>query len=99
VVPFIVVKRYFQLGLLSVVIFLAVLYAGDYLFVRLRQVDSKVGNPLATVGVYYETLLKNGQMQIYYQQAQPVTCVRSLFPHLGYSPCWYLRRTPMEPIS
>jgi len=27
------------------------------------------------------------------------TCVRSLFPHLGFSPCWYVNREKLQRVA
>ncbi|OLC64230.1 hypothetical protein AUH73_00475 [archaeon 13_1_40CM_4_53_4] len=29
---------------------------------------------------------------------QTITCARSLFPHAGYSPCWYVKPRINQPI-
>jgi len=36
--------------------------------------------------------LKSGKSDFYFLDPQKQTCVNSLFPHLGYKPCWYLRK-------
>src|SRR6266851_5753864 len=49
----------------------------------------------------YAIALKNGRTEYQLDARQPevtVPCVRALFPHLGYSPCWYLRRNSQKPI-
>lgn len=68
------------------------LYAGDYLVLRYRVAAH--GPDAATSGVptFYAAPLKNGRLSVYYDQPQTQTCVRSIFPWLGYEPCWYVRR-------
>jgi hypothetical protein len=70
----------------------ALVYAGDYVSVRYHIPKGR--EPLGTVVVqpYYAVPLKSGKTELIFQQPQTQTCVNSLFPHLGYSPCWYLRR-------
>jgi hypothetical protein len=49
----------------------------------------------------YAIPLKNGNVEYELDARQPevtVTCVRALFPHLGYQPCWYVRRNSQKPI-
>jgi hypothetical protein len=49
----------------------------------------------------YAIPLKNGATEYELDARQPketVKCVRALFPHLGYSPCWYLRQNSQKPI-
>jgi len=75
-------------ALVAVVIFCALLYAGDYAAMRLRR------NPTGTVQVqpYYAVPLKDGKTEFMFLDPQNEVCVRSLFPHLGHRPCWYVSR-------
>ena len=75
-----------------VVAFCALLYAGDYAVVRYRIPRSR--NPLGTVEVqpYYAVPLKDGKTEFMFLTPENQVCVRSLFPHLGHNPCWYVRR-------
>jgi hypothetical protein len=82
---------------------LAIVYAGDYASVRLRMAFPKLGPAFDSVLMerLYAIALKNGRTEYQLDAQQPevtVTCVRALFPHLGYSPCWYLRRNSQKPI-
>jgi hypothetical protein len=81
----------------------AMVYAGDYALVRLRAAYPRVGNAFDSVQVVrlLAIPLKNGRVDYQLDALQPeatVTCVRSLFPHLGYQPCWYVRRQSQKPI-
>jgi hypothetical protein len=69
-----------------------VAYAGDYLSVRYRI--SKGRDPFASISVqpYYAIHQKNGKTEYDFAQPETQVCVRSLFPHFGYSPCWYVKR-------
>ena len=45
--------------------------------------------------------LKSGRTEYELDARQPevtVSCVRALFPHQGYQPCWYVRRNSQKPI-
>lgn len=82
---------------------LAMLYAGDYAVVRLRAAYPRLGSAYDSVQMVrlYAIPLKNGRTEYELDALQPqvvLTCVRSLFPHLGYQPCWYLRRNSQKPI-
>jgi hypothetical protein len=68
------------------------LYAGDYLVLHYRM--ARYGAVAATLSVptFYAAPLKNGRLSVYYDQPQVQTCVRSIFPWLGYEPCWYVSR-------
>lgn len=86
-------------GVAIAVLLLAALYAGDYAVVRFRMLSGR--NPFGSVTVqrYYSVMKKDGKPDYYFQQPQTDTCVRSLFPHLGDPPCWYLSRHKVQKIS
>jgi hypothetical protein len=89
--------------LASAIALLAILYAADYAGVRLRAAYPRLGNAYDSVQMVrlYAIPLKNGSTEYELDALQPkvtLTCVRSLFPHLGYKPCWYLRRNSQKPI-
>jgi hypothetical protein len=66
---------------------LAVIYAADYLSAKMRGQSA-----LGTVQVqpYYAVPLKDGKTEFMLLDPETKTCVKSLAPHFGYSPCWYL---------
>ena len=74
--------------LIGMVILLCLLYAGDYLSVRMSN------NPnlfeVVKTNRYYAIPQKDGKTE--FEPAPPMsqTCVHSLFPHGGDSPCWYV---------
>lgn len=78
--------------LLTVFAAIVALYDGDDLSVRYRIPKSR--QPLGTVTVRRFDAIseKNNRTEFIYEDPMAVTCVRSLFPHLGYQPCWYLSR-------
>ncbi len=81
----------------------AVVYAGDYAVVRLRAAYPRLGNAFGAVQMVrlLAIPLKNGRVDYELDAQQPeatVTCVRALFPHLGYQPCWYVRRQSQKLI-
>lgn len=71
---------------------LAVLYAGDFLLLEFRI--HKGEKPFDTVQVanYSAVPEKNNRVEFFYNDAEPVECVETLFPHFGDNPCWYLNR-------
>lgn len=75
---------------------LAALYAGDYMVLRARlpQSLSKV-----TVEPYYAVPQKDGKTEFMMLDPEDRTCAQSLFPHMGYSPCWYLRKHTQQRID
>jgi len=84
---------------LTAVAVLAAVYASDDLFVRYRMAHRPARDPLDTVTTYTATELKNRRLVIFYDDPHPEVCVRALFPHLGYAPCWYVRRHTVRLVS
>jgi hypothetical protein len=87
-----VLARISVAALITLASMFVALYAGDYLVLRYRIAVH--GPDAATSGVptFYAAPLKNGRMSVYYDEPQMQTCVRSIFPWLGYEPCWYVKR-------
>jgi hypothetical protein len=79
--------------LLSVVLALvAMVYGGDWLSIQYRIWRHRDVFGAVSVTAVYVIHEKSGKTQYQYDSPQDQTCVRSLFPHFGYSPCWYLSR-------
>jgi hypothetical protein len=90
-------------ALILIVALAAIVYAGDYAVIRLRVAYPQLGRAFDSVQMerLYAIALKNGRTEYELDARQPevtVPCVRAMFPHLGYSPCWYLRRNSQKPI-
>jgi hypothetical protein len=71
---------------------LAGLFAGDYLSARYRIPGNRQILGSVQVQTTYAVRLKNGRTEYLLGDTDTETCVRSLFPQLGYAPCWYLTR-------
>jgi hypothetical protein len=82
-----------------VLLSLLIVYVGDYASLRYRI--PKTRNPFETVKIrrYYAVGLKSGKTEFMFLEPQNQVCVHSLFPHLGYSPCWYLSRRNVKRID
>ena len=87
--PAVAVKRMAVRAVLLLLALLVVVFAVDYLVLRVRGAG---GFDTVQVQRIYYMLQKNGKTEIIPGETEPQTCVRSLFPHRGYSPCWYVRR-------
>ena len=84
----------------GVVIACAVLvYVGDLLWFEYRMRSAKKDHPLQTLTFYYATAMKNGKVEVFYDQPQTATCVHSIFPHAGYTPCWRFDRSGIQRIG
>jgi len=87
----------------AVVLLIASTYALDYVVLRIRML-----HPAATVP--FERLtrhrllairVKNGTYEYELDEVNPIeilTCVHTVFPHLGDQPCWYLKPRLDKPI-
>jgi hypothetical protein len=87
--------RIFIVGLALV----AIVYVCDDLSVRYRIPKSH--HPFGTVTVrrYDAIPEKNGKTEFAFEEPVAQTCVHSLFPHLGYQPCWYLSHHSEQRIN
>jgi hypothetical protein len=77
---------------------LAAVYAADDLYVRYRI--SKNRQPFGTVTIQrYDAISEKSKTEFVFEEPINQTCVHSLFPHLGYQPCWYLARHNEQRIN
>lgn len=74
------------------VVGICLLYVLDYGLLRYRLARGGLAAATDSVTVLYGAPLKDGRVEIYADQPQVETCARSIFPHLGYPPCWYAKR-------
>ena len=84
--------KYFTRFVLIVAGLLAVTYAGDYAALRIPIPKGRAAYDTITVRPYYDVGLKSGKSDLYFLEPQKQTCVNSLFPHMGFPPCWYARK-------
>jgi hypothetical protein len=82
-----------------VVALLAASYGCDYLWVRYKVVNPKAGDAFSSVTFYDSTTMKNGKVEVFYDQPQTMACVQSMFPHFGDQPCWYASRKTVKSID
>jgi hypothetical protein len=85
--------------LFIMVLSLFVLYVGDYLSVRYRIPKGRDQFGMVKIQRYYAVGLKNRKTEFMFLEPKNQTCVHSLFPHFGYSPCWYLSRRNVQRID
>jgi hypothetical protein len=81
------------------VLTLFILYLGDYLSVRYRIPKSRDPFGVVKIQRYYAVGLKNRKTEFMFLEPENQVCVHSLFPHFGYSPCWYLSRRNVKRID
>jgi hypothetical protein len=92
-----------QRVLVGALLLAGLLYAGDYVFVRYKIAHPNSGGAFGSVQVerLYAIPLKDGKTEYDLDAQQPevtTPCVHALFPHMGYSPCWYVQRNSQKPI-
>ena len=90
--------------LYALIMLLAIAYGYDYASVRRRMSAQKPGDPFDVVT--YPHLLaipQKGNKVDYELDAQsPIeseSCVHALFPHYGYTPCWYVLHRSKSPTQ
>ena len=83
-----------RITFVAMILALVLIYTGDYLCVRFRMARNKTGDPFETQMIErtYGIPHKNGSAEIVVSDPEPETCVHSIFPHMGYIPCWYFNR-------
>jgi hypothetical protein len=84
--------------LLGCAIAAALAYVVDAAVLRYRAASGRNAFSTVTVHPYYAMPRKDKKLEYMYDDPQDETCVNSLFPHLGDSPCWYLRRHKDEQL-
>ena len=84
--------------LLAAVFALCAIYVCDYVVLRVRMARGANAG-LGSVQVVYGAALKDGRATLFTDQPQIETCVRSIFPHLGYSPCWYASKHAVQIVN
>ena len=86
-------------ALAALVLLLAVVYVCDDLSLRFGIPSGRQTYGTIQVRQYYEIPQKNNRVQFMPADPATVTCVHSLFPHFGYSPCWYASRHTLRKIE
>jgi hypothetical protein len=68
-----------------VILALAAAYAGDYAVAKSKPIGSVRVQP------FYAIHQKSGKIEFDYSMPSELqSCVASVLPHLGMTPCWYL---------
>ena len=86
------IKRALRIAALVLCVLLVVAYVCDYVVIRFRLSRGQNALGSVTIQTYYAMPQKNGKTEIIYGQPETASCIHALFPHSGYSPCWYLSR-------
>ena len=74
---------------------LIIWYIGDYASLKMRRAPtSKI-----QINNFYAVPQKDGKTDFEPGEPTTVTCVNSMFPHMGYSPCWWVKRHRNQQIN
>jgi hypothetical protein len=76
----------------AIILGATLLYLIDYAILRYRIATNRNAYGTVTVKPYYAVPRKDHKTEFLFGDPQDQTCVHSLFPHFGDSPCWYLSR-------
>jgi hypothetical protein len=82
-----------------VLLALVLLYAGDYLSARFRLPGGRQTLGSVDVQLMWAIKQKNGRIDYELGDTETRPCLYSLFPHLGYTPCWYLSQHKNQVIK
>ena len=85
-------KRVLVFSLMSALSLTLLAYAIDYAIFRYRVSTNRQPYGQVTVQSYDAVAQKNGKTQYIFNAPEAQTCVNSLFPHDGFTPCWYLQK-------
>jgi hypothetical protein len=82
------IKRLLRRGAGALVGMLIIWYVGDYASLKMRRAPTSQ----IQINNYYAVPQKDGKTD--FEPGQPAieTCVNSMFPHMGYNPCWWVKR-------
>lgn len=86
------IKTWLKRSLLSIAMLGAVLWAGDWLLLRLKVARNRDAFGSVEVHYRYAVHLKNKRIEQYTAKPRMQECVHSAFPHLNENPCWYVER-------
>jgi hypothetical protein len=81
----------FVLGFIALVV---VIFVIDYV-----QLKARGAAGIGSVPLMVGTAMKDGRVQIFTGDDQTESCVRALFPHFGFNPCWYVKQNSTQIIS
>lgn len=84
--------RLFRRGVAAVALIAVLTYGGDYVILRYRIATHRAAFGTVTIRPYYAVPRKDHKTEFLFDDPQQQTCVHSLFPHVGDSPCWYLSK-------
>ncbi len=92
-------KRLFVRTVIAMLFFVAMIVFGDLASFYLRKALNRGVYDSVAVDVVNVIPQKGNKAEYVPQGVQNVACVRSLLPHAGQSPCWYVRRNAVQEVK
>lgn len=77
----------------------AVLYAGDFAAAKYR-LSKNQSAWLGSVKIQPMYIIphKDSRAEYVFGEPETVKCLHSIFPHFGYSPCWYVKKNTQPAV-
>jgi hypothetical protein len=94
-----IIRKILVRGAVGIIGIALVVYVLDAIQIRIRLAAGGPSRAYDNVTVLYAAGLKGNKYEIYADQPQIETCARSIFPQMGYSPCWYARQHTMKMLD
>lgn len=91
--------RHVKHALIGMIGLLLAVYVGDYVVVRIRIAKQLAPYGMVQVQRSYAVAMKNGKPEYFFEPPADQPCINALFPHFGYTPCWFLRRRKVQQIK
>jgi hypothetical protein len=88
----------FLRALLALCLVAALAFVIDAALLRYSEHLGHEAFSTVTVHPYYSFPRKDKKIELMFDDPRDQTCVNSLFPHMGYPACWYLRRHPDQQL-
>jgi len=87
--------KYVRRALAGIIAAGALLYAGDYLALRIPIPPKRAQYGSVTTRTEYRVTRKDKKTAFYFEPPEDTDCVNSIFPHFGDYPCWWLVSHPV----
>ena len=94
-----ILKRLLQRAFMVVAVGVPLVYLCDYVLLRFRIATNRQPYGTVTVHPFYAVPRKDHRIEFMFKDPEDRTCVYSLFPHMGDTPCWYLSRNTEQRIN
>ncbi|MFY9644561.1 MAG: hypothetical protein WAK29_05235 [Terriglobales bacterium] len=92
-------KRALLIGAVTLATLVLVTYVGDYCSLHYQIPGGRAQFGQVPRNVLYVIHMKGSKIQYEPGPQETDTCVHSLFPQYGCSPCWYVMRHPDKLID